>query len=405
MNCSWKYDNYSCVDGITTNYSGNVGDNCDSYSSRMVVSDADDYDTSDVGVKDDTTSVSGEDDIKVGSSYYISPTVVSSDYDQHHRVNPLYGDSGETIARTTAKGNQNIGNTTFSFLPPLSHLTDDGKTVFTIQPRDQDSQDSSVKIVDEYKVKYDHNESTSRRHDSNTRRRISNLEDTQITRERVDKNSIAEKLLQNSPGVADCSIITSNDFTTNITNITNNTFCQQSHHQHHYLPNQKYLSSSQKNSISTMPSKVNSCLPRQRSRAIAIKRSCPGADFTETTNACGNFADKEVRRCDVELYDYATWRMYNRIIDHRRKHIMRIQHQNDLPQEQQHHHHDLKNKRSSTSNRDLTASTIEEQNTKGMVHSSSIFGQSCNVHHNMVYTCDHHLSFSDDDDEIFDFEL
>jgi len=52
--------------------------------------------------------------------------------------------------------------------------------------------------------------------------------------------------------------------------------------------------------------------PRRRSRAIAInKRSRPG-DESSHDNSNNNEGSNE-------LYDYATWRMYNRITDHRRK--------------------------------------------------------------------------------------
>jgi hypothetical protein len=57
---------------------------------------------------------------------------------------------------------------------------------------------------------------------------------------------------------------------------------------------------------------------RPRSRAIAIKRN------TRPGSTASNEDGLDEPTCSTEqMYDWATWRMYNRITDHRRRHPIR----------------------------------------------------------------------------------
>ena len=133
-----------------------------------------------------------------------------------------------------------------------------------------------------------------------------------------------------------------------------------------------------------MFSKVGECLPRQRSRAIAINRSQPvGYNRSE-----GQANASEKVGCDAELYDYATWRMYNRIIDHRRKNLLRY------PQAQPEGQPSAKEA--------ATNQTVDES---AVIHHPSpvvIGGQQYFLHQSQLpYPADEYQ----EEEDIFDFEL
>jgi hypothetical protein len=69
--------------------------------------------------------------------------------------------------------------------------------------------------------------------------------------------------------------------------------------------------------------------PRPRSRAIAIKRSKRYSD---------DLASGHSEESSEKMYDWATWRMYNRIVDHRRN--QRLNAPGPLPLAPEHPHHD-----------------------------------------------------------------
>jgi len=416
MNSPLTYGKNGCIDEVILSHLREHDEVLyDSYSSRMVVSDADDDDDASIGGAKHTPSA-GNELMKVGSSSsHTSTTFASTVVDEPRLVTPMFQDSRELISRKTTKGNKTEKNgekKNLPFCPPLFYLTDDRKTTFTIQPRVGCEQDSHNKIVDEYAVMPDLRESLGR-HDFNACR-TSKPGDSSEAHEaiRIHKNQPASNLHKNRHKVDDC-------LTTPHNCISNQTSNKQRHTLHKQQSRMGYprnqseslishkISSDEVNTIATkMPSKLAPCLPRQRSRAIAIKRSRPG-DFVDRSDARGTYVDKDARRCDVELYDYATWRMYNRIIDHRRKHLLQAQHhQDELPQEHQHSNQAFKNNQSHTSNRPSTSSTIDEQNANGMVHpSSTMHGQRGIVHRNTLYTGGDYLSGSEYDDEIFDLEL
>jgi hypothetical protein len=402
---SWENGNNGCVDEDVITQSGYRYSHNDFCSSRMVVSDADDDDASVVRAKHNR--LTGNDVVKVGSSSSHASTTGSSNFlDEPHQDTPLLQDFQEIIARTTTKGNENNIN---KFCHPLFYLTSDRKTEVTIQARDHCARDSHSKLVDEYAFKYDRHESI--RKDFNASR-TSKPEDSPEASEGIHRNPIDANLPTNPHKIAEWFCATSDELIGNeiSNNIKKPNLIYQHHQSQHYQRNQSQQQISHKTSfdkdksISTkMPSKVAPCLPRQRSRAIAIKRSRPG-DFIDTSDTRGAFVENEARRCDVELYDYATWRMYNRIIDHRRKNLLRVQHKDDHSPEQQHNHDAMKDNQSSASNSASTSSTIDQHNTNGMNHPSSlIHGQRRFVHHSLPYTGDDY--YTEDDDEIFDLEL
>jgi hypothetical protein len=414
MNSPLTYGKNGCIDEVMLSPLGEHDEVLyDSYSSRMVVSDADDDDASVGGAKH--TPSAGNEVMKVGSfSSHTSTTIASNVVGEPRLVTPKFQDSREIISRKTKKGNKTEKNGEkkhLPFCPPLFYLTDARKTTFTIQPRVACEEGSHNKLVDEYAVMPDRRESLER-HDVNACR-TSKPEDSSkghLTI-RIHKNQLASNLHKNRHKIADCLKTPHDSISNQTTNKQRNTLYKQQNrmgyprNQSESLISHK-ISSDGVNTIATkMPSKVAACLPRQRSRAIAIKRSRPG-DFVERSDARATHVDKDARRCDVELYDYATWRMYNRIIDHRRKHLLQAQHQDELPQEHQHSNQAFKNNESHTSNQASTSSTIDEQNANGMVHpSSTMRGQRGIVHRNTIYTGGDYLSGSECDDEIFDLEL
>ena len=398
---TWECGNNGCVDEDVISQSGYQYGHNDSCSSRMVVSDADDDDASFVRAKNNR--LTGNDVVKVGSySSHTSTTVSSNFVEDPHQDTPHLQDSQEIIdtRTTTTKGYEN--NNVNKFCPPFSYLTSDRKTSATIQPRDTDQcalDSSHSKLVDGYAYKYDRHESNRKNSDFNARRTFqSKPEDSPKTSsEGIHKNPIDVNLPSNPHKIAECfSATTSNDFISNDISSNNSREPNQSENllsPHKFIPTR------------TMPSKVAPCLPRQRSRAIPIKRSRPGGcniDTSDTTR--GVFVEKEARRCDVELYDCATWRMYNRIIDHRRKNLQRVQPQDEHSQEQQHNPDPIKGSQSSASNPASTSSTMDQHSASGMIHPSSILhGQRRFVHRNLPYTGDDYCT--EDDEEIFDLEL
>lgn len=150
----------------------------------------------------------------------------------------------------------------------------------------------------------------------------------------------------------------------------------------------------QKSTTSNMPSQ---CLPRQRSRAIAIKRARPG-EIPDRHSLGGNTTMETQQSCyDSELYDYATWRMYNRIIDHRRKNLSRQSHE-------QSHTTDASANVQSSSSKAYAKTSENHHITQEFVHPhTSIMsnGQQYYIHQHVQYGSD----VGEEDDEIFDLEL
>lgn len=413
--------NNGCVDEDVITQSGYRYGHNDSCSSRMVVSYADDDDDASF-VRAKNNRLTGNDAVKVGSySSHTYTTVSSNFFEDPHQDTPLLQDSQEITATKTitTKGYQK--NNANKFCPPFSYFMDDRKTSYTIQPRDTDQcalDSSHSKLVDGYAFKYDRHES-NRNNDFNARRTFqSKPEASPKASGGIHKNPIDVNLTVKSHKIAEYSSATSsNHFVSN--DISNNIKEPNLIHQHHKSQqhnnqtNQSEQQFSHKisfdedKSIATriMPSKVAPCFPRQRSRAIAIKRSRPIDCIIDTSDTTiGVFVEKEARRCDVELYDYATWRMYNRIIDHRRKNLLRVQSQDEHSQQQQHNPDPIKDNQSSALNPAFTSSTMDQHSASGMIHPSSILhGQRRFVHHNLPYTGDDYCT--EDDEEIFDLEL
>ena len=412
----------------------------DSHSSRMIVSDADDDDASFVQTRANNndnnryTIFKGNDFMKVGSS---SPLTSNDamDVDDPRRVTPSVQDSSdETMARSTIEA-----ETIILPLCPSLQLTDDRKTLVTIQPRDACAQNSHTKLVDKYAVKYDcrrrqdlvvQNESTfsesTERHDFNAcRKTTSNRKPEDILRVDARKKigiQNNENLLERNQTSIPHKIANSTSSTTS--NGHNDKppshLNPNNEDDHNSAPNHYYNHKIVTSNNATMPSKVAPCLPRQRSRAIAIKRSRPG-EFVDTATRTSNktrgnnyLDNKEPRQCDVELYDYATWRMYNRIIDHRRKNPLPTHRHQDDDTDQGYHPQDDDDDHQQHSRRTLKNSQLlSHRNTQAdehgtsarMNHPSSItHGQRYYVRHNVLYTDDGYLSY-DEDDEIFDLEL
>lgn len=451
MNYSWENETHRHVKQRKTPQQRHHSDNYDR--SLMVVSDDDEF--SFVGAQHTFPIVAGNGEIDsfVGSSSPCTSSFVLSDTIQEtHQVTPRLRSSEDVVnaARsTTTNGRKEIGSKKgLPFCPPFSHLTDARKTNFTIQSRDHRAQDSPSKLVDEYTVKCDRynpaasptaehppfgaarvvlgNESI-RRHDFNACRTSMKPEDTPnrgIHTNPVDLNlrgnphKIPDYLGGNAKSFTchNISNIRSDDISDGISNDISND--RRSHPirlkkktsaltntKLDYSHNPLSISSNNNNNnnnTAKMPSKVSSCLPRQRSRAIAIKRSRPG-DFIDASDSRSTFVETEARKCDTEIYDYATWRMYNRIIDHRRKNLLRSQLQEDL-QGQSHGCPSTKNTKSSISNGSSGASSSVEYIGQGVVHpSSTIHGRRYYVHQSAPYPVDDYIS--EDEDEIFDLEL
>lgn len=416
MNNRWEYANDGCIDQ----------DMLDD-SSGMLVSDADDDDDDDdsfLGANHARLTGNNDTNSNLGASSFhtsSSTIIMSSVNDEPHQITPQLQDSKNILAGTTNTTNGSTTSTistrstiNLPFCPRIS--TDERKTAHTIQSRVHCAQDSPKKLVDEYRsqqqekveFKYDCRYESIRRHDFNACR-TSRPEGPQRTigihKNLIDLNQLP---MTNSHKIAD-----SLSGTPNLNNISNNYNSITSLHQNQNQLVPHKISSDEdiyNNNTNIMPSNASNCLPRQRSRGIAIKRSRPGDNFIDASDAGDRdaFVDNEARRCDVELYDYATWRMYNRIIDHRRKNLLRSHHQDDhdRSQDQQHDGHVLTNNQSSTSSQASASSAIDEQHGRGMVHPSSMMnGQRYYVHNNAPFSGDDYLSCSEDEDEIFDLEL
>jgi len=406
-----ELENGDCIKNDTVPQSDYQCDLQGSQSTRMVVSDADDDDASVARHAKHTVSSKGNADaVNVGST----SSEVATDsmvVDGPHRVTPLLQDSEEAMVRATPRGVTKIGNDTIlPFCPSSFPFKDDRQTIFTIQPRAPCEQSSQTKLVDKYAVKYDrrnHKESTER-HDFNACGALKPAEDIGDAKKGIRRNLIDMNLAPIPHKIADGT--TSTTIPNGQHNQTSSSLIQPQHHyqrknliqpQWHH----KITSDEIKTNTVKMPYKAAPCLPRQRSRAIAIKRSRPGEliDTSHTHRNRMDAVDKEARRCDVELYDYATWRMYNRIIDHRRKNPLPTQlHQDDHSQDQQHGSRSLKSNQSRRTNQ---ASAMDEHSAGSMMHGPSVaHGQRYFVRHNPLYTEDDYLSCNEDD-EIFDFEL
>ena len=172
-----------------------------------------------------------------------------------------------------------------------------------------------------------------------------------------------------------------------------------------------------------MTSKLPQGLPRQRSKAIAIKRSRPAGEKCYCNN---NATEKAAQGGDADMYDYATWRMYNRITDHRRKNLLLRS-----SSQQQRERSSTKNSKcsyesSSSSSCALCAndSSSSPQSSPSspsrgerkhphphVVHpvssSSVVHGQRYYLHQHVPYeySSADYRSCSEDYDEIFDLEL
>jgi len=412
-----------------------TNDYCESNTSRMIVSDADDDDVSIVGMK--FAPSNSYSDMKLGSPSFNNLTTnnTSEAIDEPRQVvTPPFQDSEEFLARTkvdAANMDKNRANNIDSlpFCPPFRCLTDERKTSFTIQPRIQRDKNFSTNLVDEYEVSFLRNESGTK-HDFNTRAASKSKDSFSSSGGGIHKNPIDPNLpanLHSRPhyfkfqesvtGISNKRV--SKNISDNISNYITSPKPQnqESNQSKLHKRNQKQthiahiISKQDENYTSknttTMPSKANSCLPRQRSRAIAIKRSRPGDHFIDTTNAFVMHEEKEARRCDAELYDYATWRMYNRIVDHRRKNLLRTQHQDEHhAHEEQQNMHTLQSSITSTSNYVSTSSTIDDRNADRLSRSSSrMRGQPFLVRDPTAYAYDDYLSGSEAEDQIFDLEL
>jgi len=371
-------------------------DRDESYSSRMVVSDDDD--ASVVRAKNTFFTSNDVVNIETFSSDMFTDTT-SIVFDGAHQVTPLVQDSEETMARTRTSTKPNEKIVDGPNLPFYPNLTDDRKTPFTIRPRGTCEQNSHMNLVDKYAVR---KESTER-HDFNACQ-TSKPKDILQAMKGIHKNQFGMNLVTANPHKI------SDSTTTKANGIINK---KQNVHEHHSqtrhdrqtlrkspLPH-KISSDDNKTNNAKMSSKVARCLPRQRSRAIAIKRSRPG-EFVDTAVAPNNYIDKEPKQCDVELYDYATWRMYNRIVDHRRKNPLRVQHQEEHLQEPQHSSGTMKNAQLRSSNQAFSTSAINVHNADTMLHQSS--RPQYFVRNDLLYTSDDYISGTEAE-EIFDLEL
>lgn len=386
-------ENADIVDNEMLLQSGYKLDRDESCSSRMVVSDDDDS-SSIVRAKNNGFISNNFTDIGPSSSHMITDTY--NVFGGPHQVTPLIQDSEETMARKTTSANEKIDNE--ANLPfCLFQSTDDSQTQFSIRPRGTSEQASHMNLVDKYAVKRESTEP----HDFNACQ-TSEPEDTFQAMKGINRIQLDVNLVTTNPHkIADTT--TNSTPTDHAHKRVQFVYNRESQHDRHYLGQthrcHKISSDKDKTENLKMPSKVARCLPRQRSRAIAIKRSRP-VDFVDTSVSRGNGLTKETRQSDVELYDYATWRMYNRIIDHRRKNPLPIQHQEDPMQEQQQIHHNMKNLQSLSSD-----SAIDEHNADAMLHQPSMSrGPRYFTHNNVLYTADDYVS-GNEDDEIFDLEL
>lgn len=121
---------------------------------------------------------------------------------------------------------------------------------------------------------------------------------------------------------------------------------------------------------------------RSRSRAIAIQSSHP------KLNKSHHELLEEIRVTEAAAeYDWATWRMYNRIIDHRQKNPVKYQHEEEDEDE---------------SIRSSSAGIPKNMRACISNHASS----NDNLHHsNSRNALKETIDYIDDYGEVFDFEL
>lgn len=70
---------------------------------------------------------------------------------------------------------------------------------------------------------------------------------------------------------------------------------------------------------------------RPRSRAIAIKRRPPRHFYNYVSSFRDEHASNQSETSNEQMYDWATWRMYARIIDHRRNQQQRYRSSSNAP--------------------------------------------------------------------------
>jgi hypothetical protein len=170
--------------------------------------------------------------------------------------------------------------------------------------------------------------------------------------------------------------------------------------------------------------KIAVCLPRSRSRSIAInKRSRPDDVMRDTINTSLQQHQQQQQggREGNELYDCATWRMYNRIIDHRRRNNNNNSSSSSLLQShQQQQFSSLSNQKnrikksspsSSSSNTTFIfgKGIISANDGGGIITSNSSGLTSSMMYSHDVPSSEYYYPSDDDeyenDDEIFDLEL
>jgi len=391
MDISWEYNNRSFADGDLMRRLDFDDCHHESCPARMSVDDDENDDASIADGKHTRINFL----TKVGSaSSHTSTTVNSILLDEPHRITPRFLDSQEIGSRTTGRSTTKpVDN-----MPFCPDLPDDGTQSIPIQQRERFAQDSHKNLVDEYAVKH---ESTARQ----------DFKACGKPKLQECTTGINENLLMRGVEFADSH---RDSHSHNLANRHNESSHPNS--QPHYsekgtrtskqiLNSHKRTSGNYKscNATTNMPSKVSAYPPRQRSRAIAIKRSRPG-DIIYPAADRHAIVEKEDQRADVELYDFATWRMYNRIVDHRRRNPVRLaQQQVDDSQDGVPIKNDDAN---NPSNFETSSSVLEHNAGRGIVHPASILhGKRYFVHSNNAQYSDTEDSSYNEDDEIFDLEL
>ena len=354
------------------------------YSGRMVVvSDVDDDEASFSNAKH-TVSLNDDNIVKIGSSSTTDSMVVEGS----HLITPLMEGSQEALARALPRDIPKVGrsSTVLPFCP--TSFADDRQTSFTIQPRKQDSR---VKLVDKYGARAE--KESMEQGDFNACHESLKPKDTETAKRGIPRN-----LLDTNLAPIPISHNIANGTTTSTTTLIQHSLSTIHHStqpQHQYI-RQNLIKPQIPHKISfaddsKMPSKQTRCLPRQRSRAIAIKPS----ELILPSDSQGNRVEdntKEARQCDAELYDFATWRMYNRIIDHRRKNPLPVEAQEGQQEQDQQQQQMLKNSQA------LRRNQPNSHSSSSMVNGQQYFVQL------PMYTEDDYVS-GNEDDEIFDFEL
>eukprot|EP00536_Pseudo-nitzschia_multiseries_P010196 jgi/Psemu1/67326/estExt_Genemark1.C_3040036 len=244
-----------------------------------------------------------------------------------------------TNAGKQSKDNKIVHNVnSLPLLPPFDPRLVGGQTALTIRKRRSRTLNSPIELVDGYEVNNEDRapetqaglnvEESRERHYFNARRQPAwklaadtrpgprnekGINKNQVNQvENLDLHKIADHLDRNPnfDEAGDCHSDSSSrrqeshkPQTDNVNTIVTN-------------KNTKKKTYKRPSATTMMSSQVAHCLPRQRSRAIAINRARPVGIIDGYRSESRDSARE--RDCDSELYDYATWRMYNRIIDHRR---------------------------------------------------------------------------------------